>query len=167
MIKDSQHIPLVIGGEEVMSDSGKTFTRENPADPDMILATVEHASEKPLNQAVDIARDIFDNNKFDWVTNHKMREKVLYKTGDLIRDNKDKLAEAVIKEIGMPRRQAIPHALAAAGVFELYAGYANKLYGDSYNLSNGDFIALMREPVGVAALVTPWNFPPIPSLPGR
>ncbi len=152
-------VPLIIDGQEVASDTGKTFSRENPASVSMTVANVEHASQSQLDHAVDVAREVFDSNKFQWRTNHKLREKVLYKVGELIRENKDALVDGVIHEIGMPRRQAVPHVLAAADVFEFYAGYANKLYGECYNLSNGDFIALLKEPVGVAGLITPWNFP--------
>jgi len=59
----------------------------------------------------------------------------------------------------MPMRQAGPHVLAAADIFEFYAGLAGKLYGESFTLPSGSMINLVKEPVGVVGMITPWNFP--------
>jgi NAD-dependent aldehyde dehydrogenases len=55
----------------------------------------------------------------------------------------------------MPIRQAKAHVLAAAEVFEFYAGLADKVYGDSIVLSNGNVSLIFKEPVGVVAAVSP------------
>jgi len=59
----------------------------------------------------------------------------------------------------MPMRQAGPHVAAAADVFEFYAGYVGKAYGETMRLPNGSLISLLREPVGVVGMIVPWNFP--------
>ena len=151
------NVPLFINGEEAKSGSGETFSRENPADTTDIVAIVEHASQDQVSHAVEAARQAFDNK--EWSNNHRARVKILYKTAQLLRERKEELASLLIKEIGMPKRQAAPHILAAADIFEFYAGYADKIYGESYYLSNMDYIAIVKEPIGVAALITPWNFP--------
>ena len=76
-----------------------------------------------------------------------------------MRENADRLAQVVSLEVGMPMRQAVPHIAAAADIFEFYAGLAGKIYGESFTLPNGSLINLVKEPVGVVGLITPWNFP--------
>ena len=88
-----------------------------------------------------------------------MREQVLFRTAQLMRENTDRLAQVVSLEVGMPMRQAMPHIAAAADIFEFYAGLAGKIYGESFTLPNGSLINLVKEPVGVVGLITPWNFP--------
>lgn len=150
---------MIINGEELKSENGETLSRENPSMKDETVATVEITSLNQLEMAVETAKEIFEKNKYAWTTDHKQRERILYKAGSLIREKKDELVNVLVKEIGMPRRQAEPHVLSAADIFEFYAGYATKIYGESMSISNGDFIALVKEPVGVSALITPWNFP--------
>lgn len=76
-----------------------------------------------------------------------------------MRENADRLAAIVRLEVGMPIRQAMVHVTAAADIFDFYAGYAGKLYGESFTLASGSMINLVKEPVGVVGLITPWNFP--------
>ena len=59
----------------------------------------------------------------------------------------------------MPMRQAVPHVAAAADIIDFYAGLAGKLYGESFTLPSGSMINLVKEPIGVVGLITPWNFP--------
>lgn len=59
----------------------------------------------------------------------------------------------------MPLRQAKAHVNAAADIFEYYAGFGSKIYGNVKFLPNGDLIQLVKEPVGVVGAITPWNFP--------
>jgi len=56
-------------------------------------------------------------------------------------------------------RQAVPHIAAAADIFDFYGGLAGKLYGESFTLPSGSTINLVKEPVGVVGMITPWNFP--------
>ncbi len=152
-------VKLFIDGEEVSSSKGKTFTRENPAQFDQTIAIIEEASTDDLNRAVDLAREVFDKDKYGWVTNYRQRIKVLYKTAEILREEADRIAVTVALENGMPIRQARAHVLAAAEIFEFYAGLADKIYGDSIVLSNGNVSLIFKEPVGVVAAVSPWNFP--------
>ena len=150
---------LIVNGEEAKSSSGKQFSRENPADYRQTVTVAEEGTGSDVRAAIDVARDAFDSNSSGWVNNYKLREKVLYQTGELIRANADRLATIVRLEVGMPLRQAVGHVAAAADIFEFYAGYAGKLYGESFFLATGSMINLVKEPIGVVGLITPWNFP--------
>ncbi|MGC8543609.1 MAG: aldehyde dehydrogenase family protein [Vulcanisaeta sp.] len=152
-------VKLFIDGEEVSSSKGRTFTRENPANFEQTIAVVEEASTDDLNRAVDLAREVFDKDKYGWVTNYRQRIRILFKTAEILREEAERIAVTVALENGMPIRQAKAHVMAAAEVFEFYAGLGDKIYGDSIVLSNGNVSLIFKEPVGVVAAVSPWNFP--------
>jgi betaine-aldehyde dehydrogenase len=151
--------PLIVNGEEGKAASGRRFSRENPADVRQIATVAEEGTQEDARAAIDAARAAFDGNAGNWIDNYKLREQALFRTARLIRDNADRLARVVSLEVGMPMRQAVPHVGAAADIFDFYAGLAGKLYGESFTLPSGSTINLVREPVGVVGMITPWNFP--------
>src|SRR5215831_9585089 len=151
--------PLLVNGEEGKAGSGRRFARENPADVRQVATMAEEGTQADARAAIDAARAAFDGNVGNWIYNYKLREQVLSRTARLMRDGADRLARVVSLEVGMPMRQAAPHILAAADIFEFYAGLAGKLYGESFTLPSGSMINLVKEPVGVVGMITPWNFP--------
>jgi betaine-aldehyde dehydrogenase len=153
------YCPLVVDGQEGKASSGRQFKRENPADVRQVATVAEEGSQADARAAIDAARTAFDSNAGNWIYNYKLREQTLLRTAQLIRANADRLARVVSLEVGMPMRQAVPHVGAAADVFEFYAGLAGKLYGESFTLPSGSMINLVKEPVGVVGMITPWNFP--------
>lgn len=150
---------LIIGGEEGQATGGQQFQREDPADTRRVATMAAQGSLEDIRAAVDAAREAFDGNVSNWIYNYKLREQVLFRTAQLIRENADRLSRVVSLEVGMPMRQAVPHVAAAADIFEFYAGLAGKLYGESFTLPNGSMINLVKEPIGVVGMITPWNFP--------
>src|SRR5215467_4152662 len=153
------YCPLIVNGEEGKAASGSQFKRENPADVRQVATIAEQGTQEDARAAIDAARTAFDANVGNWLYNYKLREQVLSRTARLMRDNADRLARVVSLEVGMPMRQAVPHISAAADIFDFYAGLAGKLYGESFTLPNGSMINLVKEPVGVVGMITPWNFP--------
>jgi betaine-aldehyde dehydrogenase len=153
------YCPLVVDGQEGKASSGRRFKRENPADIRQVATVAEEGTQADARAAIDAARTAFDTNAGNWIYNYKLREQTLLRTAQLVRANADRLARVVSLEVGMPMRQAAPHVGAAADVFEFYAGLAGKLYGESFTLPSGSMINLVKEPVGVVGMITPWNFP--------
>ncbi len=153
------YCPLIVDGEEGKAASGRQFARENPADFRQIATLAEEGTQEDARAAIDAARVAFDENVGNWIYNYKLREQALFRTARLMRENADRLARVVSLEVGMPMRQAVPHIAAAADIFEFYAGLAGKLYGESFTLPSGSMINLVKEPVGVVGMITPWNFP--------
>jgi betaine-aldehyde dehydrogenase len=153
------YCPLVIDGEEGKSAGGRRFSRENPADVREVATTAELGTLEDARAAIDAARRAFDGNVSNWIGNYKLREQVLSRTARLLREHAERLAHVVSLEVGMPMRQAAPHVGAAADIFDFYAGLAGKLYGESFTLPSGSMINLVKEPVGVVGMITPWNFP--------
>jgi betaine-aldehyde dehydrogenase len=153
------YCPLIIDGQEGQATGGRQFRRENPADVREVATIAELGTQEDARTAIDAARRAFDGNAGNWIYNYKLRERTLYRTARLLRDHADRLARVVSLEVGMPMRQAGPHIAAAADIFEFYAGLAGKLYGESFTLPSGSTINLVKEPVGVVGMITPWNFP--------
>ena len=153
------YCPMVVNGEEGKAASGRQFARENPANVREIATRAEEGTQEDARAAIDAARAAFDGNAGNWIYHYKLREQVLFRTAQLMRANADRLARVVSLEVGMPMRQAVPHIGAAADIFEFYAGLAGKLYGESFTLPSGSMINLVKEPVGVVGMITPWNFP--------
>ena len=153
------YCPLIVNGEEGKAASGRQFKRENPADVRQVATVAEEGTQADARAAIDAARTAFDGNAGNWIYNYKLREQALLRTAQLIRANADRLARVVSLEVGMPMRQAVPHIGAAADIFDFYAGLAGKLYGESFTLPSGSTINLVKEPVGVVGMITPWNFP--------
>ena len=151
--------PLLIDGREGTASGGREFTRENPADSGQTATVAAQGSAEDARAAIEAARRAYDGNAGGWRNNYKLREQALFQTAQRMRDNADRLARVVSLEVGMPLRQAVPHIAAAADIFEFYAGLAGKIYGESFTLPNGSLINLVKEPVGVVGLITPWNFP--------
>src|SRR5881296_3527612 len=151
--------PLVINGDEGKASSARRFARENPADKREVATLAEEGTQEDARAAIDAARTAFDSNVGNWIYNYKLREQVLFRTARLVRENADRLARVVSLEVGMPTRQAVPHIAAAADIFDFYGGLAGKLYGESFTLPSGSTINLVKEPVGVVGMITPWNFP--------
>lgn len=156
-------LPLQVGAiiqNETLSMEGLgSSERENPANVEQVVTVAQEGTRELTQTAVNVARQAFDNNVKGWVTNNRQREQVLRKTAELMRLNAQRLAATVSLEVGMPIRQALPHVAAAADVFDFYAGYSSKIYGESMVLANGSWVNLVREPVGVVGMVLPWNFP--------
>jgi betaine-aldehyde dehydrogenase len=112
-----------------------------------------------LDAAVAAARRAFDDRSWAGLSGAD-RAGVLLRTAEILRHRRDEIAYWEVLENGKPISQAkseIDHCIAC---FEVGAGAARLLHGDSFNsLGDGLFGMVLREPVGVVGLITPWNFP--------
>ncbi len=121
------------------------------------------ASEADAELAIAAARRSFDNASWTGLT-PSARAKVLWRVADLLEEHGDEIAELEMLDAGKPyvgaRHGEIPFA---ADCFRYYAGWCTKIEGSTKQLStvpDQDFhIYTLREPVGVAALIVPWNGP--------
>ncbi|MEF8828655.1 MAG: aldehyde dehydrogenase family protein [Halolamina sp.] len=148
----TQHGPYV-GGERVAG--GETLTTRNPGTGE-VIATVETADGAVVDDAVAAAREAFP----DWRdTDPDRRGRIVYRVGQLVREHRDELATLESRDQGKPRSQAHSDMGGAARYFEYYAGAADKLEGRSVPVGTGGVDYTIREPYGVSAQVTPWNFP--------
>jgi len=113
-----------------------------------------------VKAGIDSAREAFESNEGNWVSDHKFRENALLKVAGVIRSDADVLAEAESltngKSFQTSKLGDIPRS---ADFFEYYAGLATKIFGNSFHLGNGDRVTIVKEPVGVVGAIVPWNFP--------
>lgn len=152
------HSGLLIGGAEVSALSGATFERTSPAH-DALVATYARGGADDVDTAVTAARRAFDEGP--WPRRPGVeRARVLHRTGELIRRDREELARLEVLESGKPITQALDEVDAAADLWEYAATLARHSYGDAHNDLGQDVLAVVvNEPVGVVSVITPWNFP--------
>ncbi len=149
---------LIINGEFVAPKSGETFQRHNPANGE-VVATCPRASEEDTDAAIQAARNAFDSGAWDKAP-ARVRAEVLRKTANKIRDEHDYLARLLASEVGKPLSEAGMEVAMTADVFDYYAGLALDIKGQVVSNFVDDAIGMiLKEPVGVVGIITPWNFP--------
>jgi betaine-aldehyde dehydrogenase len=151
-------IDLLIEGREVGALSGATFERISPAH-DTVVGSYARAGVDDVDRAVTAARRAFDDGPWPRRAGVE-RARVLHRTGELIRRDREELARIETLESGKPVTQALDEVDSAADLWEYAATLARHSHGDAHNHLGQDVLALVvHEPVGVVAIITPWNFP--------
>ena len=146
---------LVIDGERVAAAEGRTFETVNPASGD-VFRTVAEAGVEDADRAVHAAARAFE----DWGQRTPIqRGKVLYRWADLLEEHADELALLETRDMGMAIGDSRWCVGNAAAVLRYYAGAVDKLFGSTIPVDRDGIVLTFREPIGVAALITPWNFP--------
>ena len=152
------HYELWINGKEVPSGSGKRFERRSPAHS-VVVGDYAEAGITDVDAAVQAAREAFDRGPWPHSSGAD-RMKCLLQTAELIRRQKEELALIETLESGKPITQARDEMDWAAGLWDYAATLCRHIYGDSYNALGPSMLGLViREPVGVVGMITPWNFP--------
>jgi succinate-semialdehyde dehydrogenase/glutarate-semialdehyde dehydrogenase len=147
---------LVAGEWVEKSDSGKTFNVTNPANGD-VIATLPDMNRAEASRAIDAA---YKAQK-EWAKKTgKERAAVLRKLYDLMVANADDLAAILTIEMGKPLAEAKGEILYGASYVEWFGEEAKRVYGDTIPGHQADKrIIVIKQPVGVVAAITPWNFP--------
>jgi acyl-CoA reductase-like NAD-dependent aldehyde dehydrogenase len=150
---------LVIDGERVESLSGATTEVVEPATGKPAW-TVAEAGPEDARRAVDGATRAFEDGPWPRVSARE-RGRVLTRASFLIRDRLEELATLEARNGGKPIAAARGEVEIVANVFEYWGGAANKIFGESIPIVPPGIDITLREPVGVCALITPWNFPAV------
>ena len=147
-----------IGGQWQPAVSGKTFETINPATEEVITHVAE-GDEADVDLAVTAARKALDHGPWSRM-DARDRGRLMYKLADLIEEEIDELAALESLDNGKPIREArggdLPFVL---DVLRYYAGYADKIHGQTIPVRGEYFCYTRREPVGVVGQIIPWNFP--------
>ncbi len=154
---DLRRESLLIDGQRVMSADGQTFRTYEPA-TGQVLAEVALACPEDVNRAVAAARRAFDDGPWPRMP-ATGRGRVLHTVASLIRERAQSLAELETRNSGKALADALDEVAGAANTFEYYAGAADKLFGETIPVSPAGLDVTLREPIGVAAQIVPWNFP--------
>ncbi|SFI65520.1 NAD-dependent succinate-semialdehyde dehydrogenase [Thermoflavimicrobium dichotomicum] len=147
---------LLIDGEWVPAINKKSFKVTNPANGE-VIGTVADGSADDAIKAIDAADRAFPV----WAAKTaKERANILHKACVLMRERIDELARVLTLEQGKPLTEAKGEIMYAADFVEWYAEEAKRIYGEIIPASHpAKRLMVLRQPVGVVAAITPWNFP--------
>jgi betaine-aldehyde dehydrogenase len=149
---------MIIDGQQLGAADGGTFERTSPAH-DVVVGIYPDATVEDLDRAVAAARRAFDTGPWPRMSGAE-RAAVLLKVAELIRRDAEQLARTEVLEMGKPISQARDDVEATAELWAYSATLARHAYGDAHNMLGPDVLAMVvNEPVGVVAMITPWNFP--------
>ncbi|MGB7806678.1 MAG: aldehyde dehydrogenase family protein [Actinomycetota bacterium] len=151
--------PLVMGGERVEAVDGATLQVIEPAAGDT-MGTVASAGPEDATRAVDLAQRAFEDGAWPRMSARE-RGRLLTKASLVIRDRQEELATLEARNGGKPISSARAEIDIVANVFEYWGGAANKITGETIPIPPPGIDLTLREPVGVCALITPWNFPAV------
>jgi len=148
---------LSIDGKRIPSSDEKDIKLCDPANGKE-YARVAQATVGDVEKTVRIAYSRFV--KGPWKSmDSRSRGQLLQRIANLIRDKSEYLAQLESKNVGKPINAARWEIQAAANTFEFYAGAVNKVHGQTIPVAADGTSLTFREPIGVCALITPWNFP--------
>lgn len=146
----------LVGGRWVQAASGKTTAVRNPATGE-VIGHVPAMSAAETCQAIEAAHAAFAGWRAMLA---KERAAILRRLNDLMLANADDLAAIMTAEQGKPLAEAKGEVAYAASFIEWFAEEAKRIYGDTVpQNAKGRRILVMKEPIGVFAAITPWNFP--------
>lgn len=147
----------LIGGKWVKSESGKWRTRENPANIKEIIARVTQSVSEDVNKAVEAAAEAFDKWR---LTPAPKRGEILFSAAEILKKRKEELARLETVEMGKIISEARGDVQEAVDMCYYMAGEGRRMLGETTpsELPYKDMKSI-REPLGVVALITPWNFP--------
>jgi betaine-aldehyde dehydrogenase len=148
---------MYINGEFVESASKQYFPVVDPSTEE-IMAEVPEANEVDVNRAVAAARVAFDSGPWPQTTAQD-RGRILFRLAERIRKEAAHLAELESRNSGKPIVEAEYDIADAATCFEYYGGMATKILGQVNPVPDNALSLSLREPIGVAAQIIPWNYP--------
>ncbi|MDR3376576.1 MAG: aldehyde dehydrogenase family protein [Ancalomicrobiaceae bacterium] len=148
---------MVIDGRDV-EGNGERIERFSPAHG-VLVTSVPRGTAEDARAAIAAARAAFDTGPWPHET-ASARSRLLLKVADLIDRDRELIALMDSLESGKPIAQALGEIEGAADIWRYAAALARELSGDSYSNLGSDRLGLvLREPVGVVSIITPWNFP--------
>ena len=145
-----------INGAWVDADDGGTIEVDNPAD-NSVVGTIPKMGAAETRRAIEAANAAYP----EWrALTGKERAAVLRKWFDLVMENQEDLAVMMTTEQGKPLAESRGEIVYGASFIEWFAEEAKRIYGDTIPQHQHDKrIVVIKEPVGVVASITPWNFP--------
>jgi alpha-ketoglutaric semialdehyde dehydrogenase len=157
MIESQIESQNFIGGKWVPADSGEVYEVTNPANPSEVLGTTPKSGAAETERAIEAAARALPGWK---ATLPSARGAILLEAADAIRSRADELAELMAREVGKPMSESQAEVARAEAIFRFYGSEGWRLYGTAPPSTRpGVQISSVREPMGVVALITPWNFP--------
>jgi acyl-CoA reductase-like NAD-dependent aldehyde dehydrogenase len=148
---------MLIGGRWVDAISGATRETINPATEET-LTRVPEADAADVDVAVAAARQAFEAPTWNGISPHA-RTNLLLKVADAVEQHAEELAVLDTLDMGAPLSLNRARAAQVVELFRYFAGWPTKIYGTTNPTDNDRFIFMLREPMGVCALINAWNVP--------
>ncbi|HET8775680.1 MAG TPA: aldehyde dehydrogenase family protein [Thermoanaerobaculia bacterium] len=156
-LRETREYSNYINGQWVKSKNGKTFENRNPANQDDLIGLFQDSTADDVNAAVDAASKAYESWR---LMPAPKRAEYLYRVGDILKRRKDEMAREMTREMGKIVDETKGDIQEAIDMAFLAAGEGRRLFGVTTpsELAN-KFNMAVRMPLGVAGLITPWNFP--------
>src|SRR5438094_7740318 len=146
-----------IDGAWVPSVSGDVFENRNPASTDDLIGVLQKSTHQDVQQAIDAARRAYSRWR---LVPAPRRAEILFRAAQLIVERKEALAREMTREMGKVLDETRGDVQEAIDMTFFMAGEGRRLYGQTAPSELRDKFAMsVRQPMGVAAVITPWNFP--------
>src|SRR5206468_4919809 len=146
-----------IGGAWVPSDSGALFENRNPANSDDLVGLFQKSSTADVDLAVEAARRAYQHWR---LVPAPRRAEVLFRAARMIAERKEVLAREMTREMGKVLDETRGDVQEAIDMTYFMAGEGRRQYGQTVPSELRDKFAMsIRQPLGVCAVITPWNFP--------
>ncbi|HEX5950362.1 MAG TPA: aldehyde dehydrogenase family protein [Actinomycetota bacterium] len=147
-----------IDGRWVDAEDGGRLDVHNPATGE-VIATVPDSKPADVERAIDAARRAFDDGGWWPGTSERERGRILLRAAEIVHRDLETFARLEALDAGKPIGDARDDVADVAYMFEYYGGWATKIHGDIPPVGPDAMSFVMKEPVGVAAGITPWNYP--------
>jgi acyl-CoA reductase-like NAD-dependent aldehyde dehydrogenase len=154
----AEDLKMYIDGEWVEASDGSTLDVVNPATGE-VIATVPDSRPPDADRAAAAARRAFDDGAWWPGTSERERGRILLRAAEIVRRDLERLARLETLDSGKPIAEAREDIAEVAFMFEYYGGWATKIHGNIPPVGADAFSLVVKEPMGVAAAITPWNYP--------
>ena len=146
-----------IAGDWVASSSGQTFENRNPANTDDLIGLFQQSNEADVNAAIAAAARAYEHWR---LVPAPLRAEILFRAAQIIAARKDDFARDMTREMGKVLNETRGDVQEAIDMTFYMAGEGRRMFGQTVpsELRN-KFAMSVRQPVGVASIITPWNFP--------
>lgn len=147
----------LINGKLTAPSAEKYFENINPADNSDIIGLFPLSDSQDVDKAIDAAVAAF--GRWSEITPPK-RGEMVYKIGELLLENQERLAKVIVREMGKTMPEAMGDIKSSADVAYFMAGEGRRMYGQtSFSALDKRWALTKRTPVGVCGLITAWNAP--------
>lgn len=146
-----------IGGKWTESDSSRTVANLNPANTDDVIGTIKQATRADARSAVEAASEAFPGWR---ATPAPARGKIVARAARLMEESKEELAQILTREEGKTIGESRGELQRSINVADFCAGESRRMNGETIQSElPANFAYTIKQPLGVVACVTPWNFP--------
>lgn len=150
--------PFYVDGAWVAPDGAELIPVIDPATAELITS-VPQADDAQVDLAVAAAKRAHDDRRWSGMSPHD-RARIMNRIADIIEERLEELAILETRDNGKPIERSRADTLSSARTFRYYAGAPSRVTGSVIPIDGGDHhVYTVLEPVGVAAIILPWNFP--------